>query len=174
MYEWDFNTSRTLGDPIDCDGAETGPPNLSRHNTGLTETPPLTYPDVWYSYEDTELGFAVPRRLRRARATNECPNLFPELGAGGVGPHGAARYEFDPDNPSTTKFPPYYDDAIFFGEFTRDYLKEFRLDEEGKVFKINNLLDCGALGTRRAAVRVRQPDGPAVRGRRGVLPAHVR
>ena len=107
-------------------------------------------------------------------ADTSCPKLFPELGTGGVGPHGAARYEYDPDNPSTTKFPPYYDDAVFFGEFTRDYLKEIRLDENGEVFKINDLLNCGAVGSVDGAVRVRQPDGPAVRGRRGVLPAHVR
>ena len=76
-----------------------------------------------------------------------CPQLFPELGTGGVGPHGAAKYEYDPANPSETKFPPYYDDAVFFGEFTRDYLREIRLDSQGRVFKINNTLNCGALPT---------------------------
>ena len=76
-----------------------------------------------------------------------CPQLFPELGTGGVGPHGAAKYEFDPGNPSETKFPPYYDDAVVLGEFTRDYLREVRLDSNGGVFKINNLLNCGAFGS---------------------------
>jgi cytochrome c len=37
---------------------------------------------------------------------------------------------------------------VFFGEFTRDFLKEIRLDSEGRVFKINNLLSCGAVGSR--------------------------
>ena len=55
------------------------------------------------------------------------------------------KYEYDPDNPNATKFPPYYDDAVFFGEFTRDYLREIRLDEEGKIYKINNLLNCGGV-----------------------------
>ena len=106
-----------------------------------------------------------------------CPRLFPELGTGGVGPHGAAKYKYDPDNPDTTKFPPYYDGAVFFGEFTRDTLREIRLDSQNRVFKINNLLNCGALGSgaRRAVrVRVRQPDGHAVRRERPLLPAHLR
>ena len=147
MYEWDFNASRTLGAPIECDDEAEGPPNDSRHNTGLAVTPALTWPDVWYSYEDNVWGTPCLDNYDQAVADTSCPKLFPELGTGGVGPHGAARYEYDPDNPSTTKFPPYYDDAIFFGEFTRDYLKEIRLDEDGEVFKINDLLNCGAVGS---------------------------
>ena len=50
-------------------------------------------------------------------------------------------------NPNPTKFPEYYDEAIFFGEFTRDYLREIRLDAHGDVFKINNLLNCGPAPT---------------------------
>ena len=46
----------------------------------------------------------------------------------GVGAQGAAPYDYDPANPSTTKFPPYWDGAFIFGEFTRDYLREVRLD----------------------------------------------
>jgi PKD repeat protein/type 1 glutamine amidotransferase len=145
MYEWDFNTSRTLGGPIECDDPADGPPNLSRHNTGLETTPPLTWPDVWYSYEDNVWGTPCLDSYDQAVAEPSCPKLFPELGTGGVGPHGADVYEYDPDNPNPAKFPPYYDGAVFFGEFTRDYLKEFRLDEEGKVFKINSLLNCSAI-----------------------------
>jgi PKD repeat protein/type 1 glutamine amidotransferase len=145
MYQWDYNTSLTLGAPWSCGDEDSGPPNASRHNTGLAVTPPLTAPDIWYTFTNT---WGTPCLDGYDDAPAEvCPNLFPELGEGGVGPHGAAKYEYDPDNPSTTKFPPYYDDAVFLGEFTRDYLKEVRLDEDGKVFKINNLLDCGALGT---------------------------
>ena len=119
------------------------------------------------------LGHAVLRRLQ-PRHGAALPAAVPELGTGGVGPHGATKYHYDPDNPSTTKFPPYYDEAVFFGEFTRDYLKEIRLDSAGKVLKINSLLNCGAVGSAAAAVRVRQPDGPAVRGRRQLLPADLR
>ncbi len=77
-----------------------------------------------------------------------CPQLFPDLGGfagqpNGVGPHGAAPYDFDPNNTNPTKFPPYWDGAFIFGEFTRDYIREIRLDSQNRVFKINNSLPCG-------------------------------
>ena len=40
---------------------------------------------------------------------------------------------------------------MFFGEFTRDTLKEIRLDENNEIFKINPLLNCGAVGSAAAA-----------------------
>ena len=154
MYEWDFNTSTTLGQPHECDNPNRGPANESRHNTGLLHPPAIVQPDLWYSFQDpTPLVTGGPPRgtpcleSYNTATIKECPLLFPELGAGGVGPHGATKYKYDPSNPSTTKFPPYYDNAVFFGEFTRDTLKEIRLDSEGKILKINNLLNCGAVGS---------------------------
>jgi PKD repeat protein/type 1 glutamine amidotransferase len=150
-YPWNFNTSLPLNpadpQPFDCANAKKGPDNTSRWNTGLTTgLPPITQPDVWYSYRDNQtpplgtpcLAYYGPDPL------GTCPQLFPELGTGGVGPHGADVYEFDRRNPNPKKFPAYYDGAVFFGEFTRDTLKEIRLDSQNRVFKINNLLDCGA------------------------------
>ena len=61
-------------------------------------------------------------------STTECPRLFPELYTGGVGPHGVAKYHFDPANPNTKKFPPYYDDSVILGEFGQDTLRELKLD----------------------------------------------
>jgi PKD repeat protein len=142
MYKWDFNLQVTLGEQFDCDDPAKGPDNTSRWNTGRTQTPPIAQPDVWYSFRDDLWGTPCLAGYSQS-PVQSCPRLFPELGQGGVGPHGATKYEFDPDNPSETKFPPYYDDAIFFAEWTRDYLKEIRLDADGKVLKINNLLDCG-------------------------------
>ena len=107
-------------------------------------------------------------------SSTECPRLFPELYTGGVGAHGAAKYNYDPANPNPKKFPAYYDESVFLGEFTQDTLRELKLDSQNRVFKINNTLDCGAFGRHRVPVRVRQPDGHAVRGRRLVLPAHLR
>ena len=88
-----------------------------------------------------------PRARSRPGSTTECPRLFPELFTGGVGPHGAAKYHYDPANPSTTKFPPYYDDSVVFGEFKQDTLREVKLDSQNRVFKINSFLDCGARPT---------------------------
>ena len=77
-------------------------------------------------------------------SSTECPRLFPELYTGGVAPHGIAKYNYDPANPNPNKFPPYYDQSVFLGEFGQDTLRELKLDSQNRVFKINNLLDCGA------------------------------
>ena len=45
-------------------------------------------------------------------STTPCPRLFPELYTGGVGPHGIAKYHYDPANPNPKKFPPYYDNSV--------------------------------------------------------------
>ncbi|MFC7495978.1 MULTISPECIES: ThuA domain-containing protein [unclassified Nocardioides] len=163
-YRWDFVTSQPSDDPPqthECDNPTQGPRNDSRWNReggptvepGLEYSPPITNPDVWYSFTpenrtDNPLGtpcFAY----YNGSGTTSCPRLFPELGTGGVGPHGAAKYSYDPENPDPTKLPPYYDGSVFFGEFTRDMLREIRLDSQGRVFKINNLLDCGGLTPQR-------------------------
>jgi PKD repeat protein len=149
-FRWNFAASTPLDNPpqtFECGNPAHGPENTSRLNTGQTVTPALTAPDLWYSYRDNN----APTPLGTPCAANytvdppgTCPQLFPELGpGGGVGPHGAAPYHFDPQNPNPTKFPAYYDNAIFFGEFTRDYLREIRLDSQGRIFKINDLLTCG-------------------------------
>lgn len=142
MYDWNFNTQTSKGRTYDCGDPTHGPTNDSRWNTGQEVLPPITQPDVWYSYREDLWGTPCFGSYNTTTA-QPCPSLFPELGTGGVGPHGAAKYHYDPDNPSTTKFPPYYDNAVFFGEFTRDYLREIRLDSQNRVFKINNLLNCG-------------------------------
>ncbi|MFF3856563.1 ThuA domain-containing protein [Micromonospora sp. NPDC002575] len=125
--------------PFDC----AAPRNTSRHNTGLTELPAVEKSELWYSFQAPtpcpESYLSTP--------TQTCPVLFPELGTGGVGPHGAAKYDYDPELRSETKFPAYYDGAIVFGEFTRDTLKEVRLDSNGDILKINNMLNCGQAPT---------------------------
>ncbi|MFG3602259.1 ThuA domain-containing protein [Micromonospora chersina] len=125
--------------PFDC----AAPKNTSRHNTGLTDLPRVEKSELWYSFQAPtpcpESYLSTP--------TQTCPVLFPELGTGGVGPHGAAKYDYDPELRSETKFPEYYDGAIFFGEFTRDTLKEIRLDDQGDILKINNVLNCGQAPT---------------------------
>ena len=51
--DYDFATE-TSGEEFNCNA----PTNDSPHNTGLTRLPPVTQPDVWYSYD--QVG-AVPR-----------------------------------------------------------------------------------------------------------------
>ena len=71
-------------------------------------------------------------RAAGAGSTTSCPRLFPELYTGGVGPHGVAKYEYDPANPNPTKFPPYYDNSVILGEFTQDTLRELKLDSQNR------------------------------------------
>ncbi|MFF0835047.1 MULTISPECIES: ThuA domain-containing protein [unclassified Streptomyces] len=163
-YRWNFNTSTPLdspAQPFECDNPDRGPKNDSRWNLeggpsvepGLEYAPPVANADIWYSFTpenraDNPIGTPCAAYYNGSGATT-CPRLFPELGTGGVGPHGAAKYHFDPDNPDRTKLPPYYDNAIFTGEFTRDTVKEVRLDSKNRVFKINDALDCAGLNAQR-------------------------
>jgi PKD repeat protein/glucose/arabinose dehydrogenase len=155
-YRWNFAAGTPLDtppQPFECGNPSRGPENTSRHNTGLTVTPPLTAPDLYYSYQDnnqpTPLGTPCAAEYTQS-PPGTCPQLFPELGpGGGVGPHGAAPYHFDKNNPNQTKFPAYYDKSIFFAEFTRDTMREIRLDSQGHIFKINNLLNCGDVSANR-------------------------
>jgi cytochrome c len=110
--DWDFATQTSRG-AFNCDN----PVNESPHNTGLRELPAVQHPDVWY-------GYALSA-------------AFPELGTGGVGPMGGPAYHYDARNKSQLKWPQYYDDVPLFYEWTRDYVKEMRLDSSGNVFKIN-------------------------------------
>ena len=123
--------------PYSCGGATV--PNNDYWNVnggpgiqpGLTQTPALTDPDIWYSYRDNNTGTPLgtpcfadygPNALTAPIAkgsTTSCPRLFPELYTGGVAPHGIAKYNYDPKNPNTSKFPPYYDDKIVLGEFSQ-------------------------------------------------------
>ena len=169
-YKWDFNLSTPLNpaapEAFECNNPAKGPDNESRWNTGQTidpvsapgrvQIPRLTQPDIWYSYRDNQNppqgtpclaaydGVAPDAAPGQPAAPGICPQLFPELFTGGVGPHGATTYEFDPNNPSETKFPPYYDGATLLGEFTQDTMREVRFDSSNQVLEINPFLDCGA------------------------------
>jgi cytochrome c len=135
-FDFDFATG-TTGSLFDC----SAPVNDSRHNTGLSVLPPVHDSELWYTFNPVT---PCPEAYLDS-PPGVCPNRFPEMGAGGVGPHGAAPYRFDRKLDSPTKFPEYYDDAIFFAEFTRDTMREIRLDSQGRIFKINSLLNCGEL-----------------------------
>jgi PKD repeat protein/type 1 glutamine amidotransferase len=146
-YRWNFNTSRPLDAtprPHGCDNPARGPQNSSRWNDGLEYAPAISRPDLWYSYRDNaNPPLGTPCLASYDGSNGTCPQLFPELYTNGVAPHGAVKYHYDPDNPSTTKFPPYYDNSVFLGEFNLDTLREVRLDADNRIFKINSLLDCG-------------------------------
>ena len=118
---------------------------------GLRVRPPITRPGHLVLLPrqpdaDQPAGHAVLRATTgpgrrphpaRPRARSCSPSCAPAAS----GPHGAAKYDYDPDNPNPTKFPPYYDGSVILGEFTRDTLREIRLDSQNRVFKINNVAE---------------------------------
>ncbi|MFJ3929027.1 ThuA domain-containing protein [Streptomyces sp. NPDC090029] len=114
--DYDFATKRS-GPKFDC----ARPVNTSPNNTGLTELPPSKDAEVWYG------------QGAHGRA-------FPELGSGGEAPMAFPVYRYDPDNSSEIKFPPYFHDTPFFGEWSRNALFEFRLDGSGHLHKVNGFL----------------------------------
>ena len=164
-YRWNFNTSTPLTRPRRSTATTRtarAPDNDSRWNTvrdvdrrssrAAVQTPPVTEPDIWYSYRDNPtprpLGTpcqAATTATPPTRPARGVPAALPRAVHGRRRPHGATKYEYDPDNPSPTKFPPYYDGArSILGEFTQDTMREVRLDSQNRVFKINPFLDCGA------------------------------
>jgi cytochrome c len=112
--DYDFATGLS-GQPFNCDR----PINESPHNTGRRELPAVQQPDVWYTYTLSD--------------------VFPELGStppGGIGPMGGPAYDFDPAKASPPAWPQYFDGVPLFYEWTRDYIKEFRLDAAGNLAEI--------------------------------------
>jgi glucose/arabinose dehydrogenase/PKD repeat protein len=105
--DYDFAT-KTSGEEFNCNA----PTNDSAHNTGLTRLPAVTQPDVWYSYEKSALF----------------PELGPEPnGPGGIAPMGGPAFE-PVGNSSVFRFPNYYKGVPLFYEWSRDHIKEFRLN----------------------------------------------
>jgi cytochrome c len=127
--DYDFGTGQS-GQPFNCDR----PINESPHNTGRRELPAVQQPDVWYTYTPSE--------------------VFPELGStppGGIGPMGGPAYDFDPAKASPPAWPQYFDGVPLFYEWTRDYIKEFRLDAAGNLAEIRPAMGSllGTLGPSR-------------------------
>lgn len=109
--KYDFG-SGTSGEPFDCDA----PVNESPRNTGLTELPPVTPASIWYGYDESE--------------------EFPHLGTGGGAPMGGPAYDFDPELDSDNKWPEYYDGVPLLYEWSRQWIKQVHLDDEGGVLDI--------------------------------------
>ncbi|MER7729138.1 ThuA domain-containing protein [Streptomyces sp. NPDC096323] len=111
--DYDF-AARTSGPKFDC-GA---PVNDSPNNTGLTKLPAAKPATVWYDYHASA--------------------KFPEIDvAGGAAPMGGPFYHYDAASTSERKFPEYYDKTPFLYEWSRNFVKEFRLDDSGGLLKIN-------------------------------------
>ena len=110
------------GDAFDCSGdAGGGPINTSAYNTGLTQTPPARPALLWWPYGPSADFPDIP------------------LGVGRTAVAGPT-YHFDPANPSDTKFPAYYDDKVFFADWSRKWIATLTLDEQGMPANIEQFM----------------------------------
>ncbi|MFD3521633.1 ThuA domain-containing protein [Streptomyces sp. NPDC058653] len=106
--DYDFAT-KVSGPKFDC----AKPVNESPNNTGLRELPPATAATVWYQYSGS--------------------TQYPEVGGGGA-PMGGPVYDYDPDNPSPTKFPEYFDAKWFNYELGQNWFKTFSIQQKDQSF----------------------------------------
>jgi hypothetical protein len=111
--DYDFATE-TPGPAFNC----AAPVNDSRYNTGRRVLPPVEQPQVYYSYDESE--------------------LFPELETGGIGPMAGPAYDYSPRNKSWFKWPRAFEGKPLFYEWTRDYVKAFSLTH-GEVTSIEDV-----------------------------------
>jgi PKD repeat protein/glucose/arabinose dehydrogenase len=115
-HDYDFATG-TPGPAFDCHNLVNDSPN----NTGLTNLPPAELPLIWYPYA--------------------CFDIFPQIDCPGGGTAmGGPVYRFDPNLVSETKFPAEFDGAEFFYEYSRGFVKDVRIDEQGKLASISPFL----------------------------------
>ncbi|WP_229311238.1 ThuA domain-containing protein [Larkinella soli] len=101
--DWDFagNTAGPRFDP-------KAPVNSSPNNTGLKALPPATPAMIWYPYAPSK--------------------EFPELGQGGRSAMAGSFYTYDEKLASPTKFPAYYDGALFVFDWMRNWVLALRFD----------------------------------------------
>lgn len=110
-YDFAAGTSGSAFDP-------SGPYNDSPNSTGKKNLPPVQPALMW---------------MDKATTTPE----WPEFGGGNATAIGGALYHYDSSLTSTNKFPAYYDKTLFIMDWTRNWIKEVKLDANGNVLKIN-------------------------------------
>ncbi len=125
-HEWDFAGPADQTPPkFDC----TAPVNNSPHNTGLTNLPPAQA--AWIQYDGGNVTY-------NGQTTGE-------FGSGGEGPMAGPVYNYDPDLASDVKFPAYFDNHFFAGEWTRGWIRDIAMDDEGDVSGIAPFFDASVL-----------------------------
>ena len=110
--EYDFATGKS-GPAYNC--AE--PINNSPNNTGVDTLPPSQPAWIAYTYGFTE--------------------KWPQLGEGQRTAIAGDYFYYDSTLVETGSLPEYYDGSLFILEWTRNWVKEIRFNEEGELFQIN-------------------------------------
>jgi cytochrome c len=114
--DYDFTTS-TSGPYFN----PAAPYNNSPHSTGKKNLPPAQPALIW---------------MDKVSTTPE----WPMLGGGNATAIAGAFYHYDSTNTSNTKLPGYFDKALFIMDWSRNWVKEVKLDANGNVLKINPFL----------------------------------
>ncbi len=114
--DYDFATS-TSGSVFDPNNVINDSPN----NTGDTVLPNALPAWIWYPYGESA--------------------EFPEITNGGGRTSMAGPvYQYDSLNTSENQLPEYYDKTLFIYEWSRNWIKEVKLDENGDLLKINDFV----------------------------------
>ena len=110
--EYDFGTGLS-GDAYNCSAPENNSPN----NTGNVTLPPARPAWIWYPYGTS--------------------SRFPALGDGGRTAMAGPYYHVNEQNEAENRLPAYYDNTLFIYEWSRNWIKEVKLDAAGEILEIN-------------------------------------
>ncbi len=114
--DFDFRTRRS-GNFFDC----AAPVNDSPNNTGLMNLPPARKAWIWYPYGPSD--------------------DFPQIdGGGGRAAMAGPIYHFDPALESSGKLPEYFDKSLFIYEWSRDWIRQIKFDDNGEILAIQPFL----------------------------------
>ena len=125
---WDFGTQTQSGF-FNCSGTggvNDGPLNDSAWNTGKANTPPTTGALLWWPYQPHANAPNFP--------WNTPPLAIPQ-GPGRTAIAGPI-YHRDRTQPTDTRFPAWFDDKVFFADWSRDWISTLELDAQGRPAEI--------------------------------------
>ena len=112
-YDYDAQKAGALFNPAK-------PENTSPNNAGKKILPPAKPAFIWYPYAVSE--------------------QFPELGEGGRTAMAGPVYHYNSENNSKSKFPSYFDDALFIYDWMRGWIKIVRMGKNGELSYIENFM----------------------------------
>ena len=124
--EWTFPNG-PAGAAFDC---ANGPTNTSNYNTGLTQLPAARPALLWWPY--------APHANAPNFPFGTAPLAIPE-GPGRTAIAGPV-YHFDPASASETKFPAWFDDKVFFADWSRDWIATLELNLDGSPKAITEFM----------------------------------
>jgi glucose/arabinose dehydrogenase len=117
------------GERYDCSAATI--PNESEFNTGLDDVPgPAVPADIWHKRDgDYPEEFGIPT-------------------SGVQEPNTGPIYRYDPDNPSDTKWPAYYDGSWLILDRSNNWWREARIADNGEdLLTVNQFFQPNQFGS---------------------------